>query len=622
MARPNTRSGMMGTGPVGATLRPGSGMGMGMGGPGMGPPGTSMGMGMGPPGTAARLGTRQGLGTVRGPGSRQGTAAQQPVKGVGAMTEVKVADRPMTTQGLGMKTGSIGPKRQVYDKTYYIGELRKRCTSLQEEVTKMNNEINEIAQDSELYQSLEKRYEQLVKTVRALEGDLADHNLATDKMRTDTQPEEVHHMFLIMKQQNEQQKSDVDQIFLEKRSHEEEIQRMVQEERDITRKAEERLNELHPDQRREYEGLRGENMQLGKELTDGREELEQVSSRLNALEGHLRSDVMRARSQQLQVVHKEAMERLQVLEQEVRQCSMPVPEQREILLNKVKTDNAEIVAAEKRNSELKLEKERLKAQIKEVMTDAQERKDEGGDQQKYEILFAKDQEMSQFISSFDDHKAEEEAKMKEKQENIVRLLENISIALGLQNMTPEGHLADMEDELKFKVGQLQNSETTQNRLEAELNKRQGELEKIESLDLKITQELQQVNAKMEQYENDIQNKYDRVAEMQGEGSQKIRELGERKLFLEGRLSTLKQQVGFLRLRHESRRQQLADDETASAIDAQEQKIRQFGQTLFTLQSFIKQKSSESDFQYEMASCLQAANELNKILQERRPNLNA
>jgi intraflagellar transport protein 74 len=490
---------------------------------------------------------------------------------------------------------------------------------LQEEVTKINNEINDIAQDSELYQSLEKRYEQLVKTVRALEGDLADHNLATDKLRTDPQPEDVHHMYLIMKQQNEQQKSDVDQIFLEKRSHEEEIQRMVQEEKDITRKAEERLNELHPDQRREYEGLREENQKLSKELTDGREELEQVSSRLNALEGHLRSDVMRARSQQLQVVHKEAMERLQILEQEVRQCSMPVPEQREILLNKVKTDNAEIVAAEKRNSELKLEKERLKAQIKEVMTDAQERKDEGGDQQKYEILFAKDQEMSQFISSFDEHKAEEEAKMKEKQENIIRLLENISIALGLHNITPEGHLAEMEDELKFKVGQLQNSETTQNRLEAEQNKRQGELEKIESLDLKITQELQQVNAKMEQYENDIKNKYDRVSEMQGEGGQKIKQLEERKLFLEGRLSTLKQQVGFLRLRHESRRQQLADDETASAIEAQEQKIRQFGQTLFTLQSFIKQKSSESDFQYEMATCLQAANELNKILQERRPS---
>merc|ERR1719377_248857 len=128
-----------------------------------------------------------------------------------------------------MKTGSLGPKRQVYDRTYYISELRKHCQELTEEVTKLNNEINEVAQDSELYQNLEKRYEQLVKTVRSLEGDLADHNLATDKLRTGTQPEEVHHMFMIMKQQNEQQRNDVDQIFLEKRSHEEEIQRMETE---------------------------------------------------------------------------------------------------------------------------------------------------------------------------------------------------------------------------------------------------------------------------------------------------------------------------------------------------------------------------------------------------------
>merc|ERR1719440_102596 len=191
------------------------------------PPGTAGGGGMNPPGTGMRgmMGTRQGLGTRQG--TRQGTAAQQPVVGVGALTEVKVADRPTTMQGMmGLKTGSMGPKRQIYDKSYYMLELRKRIGALTEEVTKINKEINDVQQDGELYQSLEKRYESLVKTVRSLEGDLADHNLAMDKLRTDTQPEEVHHMFLIMKQQNEQQRNDVDQIFLEKRSHEEEINRM------------------------------------------------------------------------------------------------------------------------------------------------------------------------------------------------------------------------------------------------------------------------------------------------------------------------------------------------------------------------------------------------------------
>lgn len=599
----------MGGGPVPATLRPTSGMGQGMG---------PMGA---PPGTAQRMATGARMGTTR-MGTRQGTAAQQPVLGVGAVADVKVTDRPVTTQGLGLKTGSMGPKRQVYDKTYYMLELRKRITALTEEVNKINKEINDVQQDSELYQSLEKRYESLVKTVRSLEGDLADHNLATDKLRTDTQPEEVHHMYLIMKQENEKQRNDVDQIFLEKRSHEEEIQRMQGEANAIQRAAEERLNELHPDQRHEYEDLREENVALGKDLVDSREELEQVSSRLNQVEGHLRSDVLRARAQTLNGVHKEASERLAALEQEVRQCSMSVPEQREVLLSKVKTDNAEIVAAEKRNSDLKFEKERLRAQIKEVMSDAQERRDEGGDQQKYEILFAKDQEMSQFIASFDSHKAEEGQKMTEKQETIVRLLQNISSALSLQGVTPQDNLRDMEDELEFKNKQLGNAETTQNRLEAELAKRQGELEKIESLDVKITQELQQVEAKMQQYEQDIEQKYDRVGEMQGEGQQRLKQLEERKQFLEGRLSTLRQQVGFLRLRHESRRQQLQDDETASAIEAQEQKIRQFGQTLFTLQSFIKQKSSESDFNFEMNSCLQAAHEINKILQDRRPAMGA
>jgi len=556
--------------------------------------------------------------------TRQGTAAQQPL-GVGAMTDVKISERPTTMQGMmGMKTGSQGPKRQIYDKTYYMLELRKRCSSLGVELTNMNNEINQAGTDNQTYANLDKRYESLVKTVRSLEGDLADHNLATDKLRTDTAPEEVHHMYNVMKAQNEQQRQDVDQIFLEKRSHEEEIGKMQSECMVIVRAAEERLNELHPDQRLEYENLRDEKGHLESELMMGREELEQATSGLSQAENRLRGDVLRGRYQQLTSTHKEVNARLHSLEEEVRQCSMSVPEQRELLLSKVKTDNAEIVACEKRISEMKLEKERLRTQIKEVASDAQERREEGGDQQKYEILFAKDKEMTQFIDSFEENQREEAHKNKEKQDAIVRVLESISTSLSLANnsITPDGHMRDMEDELKFKSQQLHNSETTQHRLEGELTKRGGELEKIESLDVKITQELQQVEAKMRQYEEDIEMKYDRIGELQGEGQKTVSDLEVRKQGLDGRSSSLRQQVGFLRLRHESRRQQIADDEAALALEQQENKIKQFGQTLFTLRSFIKQKCSESDFQQELDVCLTAASEINKILQERRPNLGA
>merc|ERR550532_3060727 len=108
--------------------------------------------------------------------------------------------------------------------------------------------------------------------------------------------------------------------------------------------------------------------------------------------------------------------------------------------------------------------------------------------------------MTSFIDSFDGLKGEEEKKLGEKQKSIKELLESISSTMAL-TVSPEGHLREVEDELDFKSKQLQNSETTQNRLEAELSKRQGELEKIESLDTKISQELQQVETKRKQYED-------------------------------------------------------------------------------------------------------------------------
>merc|ERR1711879_330145 len=88
---------------------------------------------------------------------------------------------------------------------------------------------------------------------------------------------------------------------------------------------------------------------------------------------------------------------------------------------------------------------------------------------------------------------------------------NISRSMS-QNLTPEG-MRDMEDELDFKNKELQNSESTQARLEGELAKRQGELDKIVNLDVKITDELHQVETRMKQYEEEIENKFDRVEEL-------------------------------------------------------------------------------------------------------------
>jgi len=547
----------------------------------------------------------------------RGTAQHTMGGGVGAHTEVRVQERPTTNQGLsGMKTGSLGPKRQVYDKSYYLGELRKRCQELSDEIDKMTAESEAVRHDNQVYASLEKRYEQLVKTVRQLEGDLADHNLATDKQRTDTQPEEVHHMYMLMKQQNDEQRQEVDQIFIEKKTHEEEIQRLHQEIVQLARQAEERLNELHPEQHREYEQLREENNQLAVNLAERREENDQISDRLRTLENHLRGDVFRMRATQLADAKKELGAQLEVLEVEARQCSLSMPEQREHLLTKVKTDNAEIVAAEKRIQDLKMENQKLKKDIQEVATDVQTSADMQSDQQKYEILYTKDEEMTQFINNFPKLKEDEEKKMLDKQANIKRLENNIAAAMALA-VPPESHMRDVEDELEFKNRQLQNSETTQNRLLAEQQKLQADLNKLEGLDKKVTEAVKQVEGKMKTYQEEISNKFDKVEDMQAMGQEKMKTLAARQTELTEQMEGLKEQGRQLKLKVDSRREQLNDDEVAKALEAQEADIQRYGQTLYTLSSFIRSKRAVSNYEPELISVMDLTAQLNKMHIERR-----
>merc|ERR1719398_295142 len=404
---------------------------------------------------------------------------------------------------MGMTTGKFGPGRQIYDKSYYMLNLRTKLSEIQNELQKFKTEIDNIQNENNLYSKYEKRYDELIKSVRNLEGDLADYNLALDKQRTDTRPEEVQHMYFLLKGQNDQQRQDLDAIFLEKKHHEEEIRKIEEEISMIRKAAEDRLNELHPDAREEYENLQEENSRLNQELSAARMDLDRVNTRLATAQGRLQAELM---------------ERHSKLKDEADTLKLSIPEQRELLVAKVKAENAEITAAEKTFGELKKELQRYKKQAQEMETDINERKGESTDQHKYEILFSKDQEMSQFIEGFDEAKKEEEEQMQQKQRRIVQLLTETSKMIKRGDKMPDQkHVREMEDQLEFKGKELQNSEITAVRLRTELDRRSGELDKINSLDNKISTELQQLDTKMKQFKSDIETKYNHVDRAKEDG---------------------------------------------------------------------------------------------------------
>jgi len=152
----------------------------------------------------------------------------------------------------------------------------------------MKQEVEDITRDNSTYVNLERKYESLIKDVRKCEGELADYNLALDKHRSDTKPEDIDALYMHIRNQNEKQKQHLDGLFGEKRDMENEISSYEQQIQEINFANEAKLNDLDPEQRNDYEKYKADNQQLLGEIQQSRQELEDINGKLTQAEGVLR----------------------------------------------------------------------------------------------------------------------------------------------------------------------------------------------------------------------------------------------------------------------------------------------------------------------------------------------
>ena len=187
--------------------------------------------------------------------------------------------------------------------------LKSKNNEIVGEINKMKQEVEDINKDNTQYLTLERKYEALIKDVRKYEGELADYNLALDKYRSDTKPEDIENLYLHIKNQNDKQRAHLDNLFGDKRDMESEIQSYEQQIQDINFQNEARLNDLDPEQRNEYEKLKEENNMLTQEINNSRNELEEVNTRLVQAETRLRQDTLKQRAQHLKEERTQLMKK-------------------------------------------------------------------------------------------------------------------------------------------------------------------------------------------------------------------------------------------------------------------------------------------------------------------------
>jgi intraflagellar transport protein 74 len=239
------------------------------------------------------------------------------LKTIGFTTNVRVEERAVTRQGLeGLKnkkdTGKIN--RKIQDKYYYTELLKKKINEITNEIGNMRNEIDYINQDVTAYNNMNKTYETLSKDVQNLEGELADYNLAGDKYRSMMRAEDIEAVFNHIKINNKKKREESDYLYLEKAKVMEEVHKTEYEINKIMQAVDQKLLELDPEQKIEYEQLKEENSTLLMKILDQREELNRLNMEIMEGENLLKNNPNKREASRIKDVINQLLRKKEELE--------------------------------------------------------------------------------------------------------------------------------------------------------------------------------------------------------------------------------------------------------------------------------------------------------------------
>eukprot|EP00698_Gefionella_okellyi_P014780 TRINITY_DN4108_c0_g1_i1.p2 TRINITY_DN4108_c0_g1~~TRINITY_DN4108_c0_g1_i1.p2 ORF type:complete len:622 (-),score=149.34 TRINITY_DN4108_c0_g1_i1:2087-3952(-) len=569
-----------------------------------------------PPSTGVRppTGGIRPMTGMRTASGRPGTGMQGVAGGgIGMQTTMNLSARPVTQHGVqGMGTaGSQGPDRQLQDASYFLGILRSKCSELQTEISKIVANDEHLQKDTMFYGQLEKKTELLNAEVKTLQEKLADYNKTVEHQRTNVDLPEIKKQTAQLKSENAVKKSQLEVVFTERTAKE----RLVKDEQqlidDIQRQAEQQINDLDPALRDDYFMLREKHSQLSVVLSQKQQELSDVDRQVTQQEMELHDDPLRQRVLTLQEQLASTKSKRDALAEDLQKKPLGGPEERAALLAAVKSDGAEITQMEQEMRENEETAARLREQLTQVEMDLQELG--GGQSDKIMQVMEKDREMTAFMDTFDQARAQKMSELRDAQTIIVGLLEHISQGIQRQQHMPSREqYADMKSETEHKKQQTDMAAATLDKLGAELKERQSELERITSLDQKIPTEIADLEEAIQKMTNELPILVDLNSLREKCEAERKRLLVEKQKLIRHK-DSLKQQVAVLSSKNERLKQSLQDSALGVELDSLEQKMRQYEQAVFILQEFIETKTRESNFKPTRDECLGIVAEVNNVL---------
>ena len=574
------------------------------------PPGTAMRPGSGM--RTARLGTGKG-GAVLPPTAAGSGATSGVGVGIGLDTNVQVSERPVTQQGMvGLKpVKPLGPSRQVYDKSFFLSELRQKYQELTSVVEDMTHEIDDFERNTNTLLVLQKRENECKTTVKELQGKLADLNIILDKAGTDTHPDEIQSEYLKLKGKNDIERKRLNAIFTERSNME---QRITEAEAQIDghkRNIENKLSELAPAKRKEYLELQAENGQLQLEKSRLESALQATNEDILTSKQEINVDQNKRRALSLTEQNVQLSERKFELEAAETKLNLDPEEQQRELVYKIRQDKVDIDQLDDQAAALRTTINRLQDKFGALGSNQSVKG--GGSAISWSDLEKRESKLTQMIDTLQSKTEEGKLKLKEQKQNIVGTLESL-VHTSDSKSNSDNKLSDLQTELDYKQVQYENSQHTNEQLEKELKMRKDELGKIDTLEDKIKKEVESIHERMKVFQEEM-DQFPNGEELKVKVDKLQQELEHcRKRLLE-RKDVLDSQVKDKKKEYDGKQQHLSSHPKYIMFEKEEVKMRKMHQEIFALQEFIKQKESEIDCSDIANELVDTSNEVNSMIKK-------
>lgn len=154
----------------------------------------------------------------------------------------------------------------------------------------------------------------------------------------------------------------------------------------------------------------------------------------------------------------------------------------------------------------------------------------------------------------------------------------------------------MRSDLKFKQGQLEDSETTAARLRVSKEQAQNDLEKVKTLDKRISNEKQQANSKIEQMQDEMNNKFTKTDDLQEQFEKEKVRLSLIQRFLNVYRVGLDKQVAYHQMKHNTKKNQILQSDIYNRLNDIEKKLINNESQIYAIQQYIESKGAEANYQ--------------------------